>query len=99
MTLRERNAPCVPLLLRRCRGRRRARRTIQQRVEHQLVGAVRLVAVLGTETDQHDLAGTVLHRHCRSLLCDHLLTKQPAALQEVPLGVGGQDLDILAAIR
>ena len=52
----------------------------------------------GRIANQHDLAGAVLHRDGRGLLRDHLLAEQPAALQDVSLDVGRQDLHVLAAL-
>ena len=60
--------------------------------------AVHLIAMLRAEADQHHLAGAVLHRHRRGLLRDDLLAEKPAALPDVALDVGRDDLDVLAGV-
>ena len=63
-------------------------RPLQQRVEQQLVGAVRLGAVLDADAEHRHVAVAVLDVGDRGLAGDHVLTQQPAAAQDVRRRVG-----------
>src|SRR5688572_4303464 len=76
----------------------RCRRAVDQRVEHQLEGAMHLIAMLWTEAKQHHPPRAMFHHDGGGLLGDYLLAEQPPALQNIPLHITGDDLDVLTAV-
>ena len=71
--------------------------SLDECVEEQLERPVGLCPVLGSEADEENCPFTVFHRDDCRFVGNRLLTEEPAALQDIPVDIGHDPLDVRAA--